>query len=211
MFAKLSGVLDDISDEGIVIDVQGVGYLVSVSRSCLDRLGPMGSAVKLLIDTHVREDKIALYGFADRDERAWFRQLITVQGVGAKVALAVLSVLPPTALALAITSGDSKAVTRADGVGPKLAARITSELKGKTPLLMTSADSVATLPSAAPASQAAAAPDQALMADAVSALVNLGYGRSEAFSAVLTAKSAQGAEATTSSLIRAGLKELAPA
>ncbi len=210
MFAKLSGVLDDISDEGIVIDVQGVGYLVSVSRSCLDRLGPMGSAVKLLIDTHVREDKIALYGFADRDERAWFRQLITVQGVGAKVALAVLSVLPPNALALAITSGDSKAVTRADGVGPKLAARITSELKGKTPLLMTSADSLALPPSVAVPAAAVPA-DQALMADAVSALVNLGYGRSEAFSAVLTAKSAQGAEATTSSLIRAGLKELAPA
>ena len=197
MFAKLKGILDSTDDDTAIIDVNGVGYLVSASRSTLSRLGAPGSAVSVHIETHVREDRIALYAFASLSERDWFRQLLNVQGVGPKVALAVLSALPPDTLATALAAGDAKALTRADGVGPKLAARIVSELKGK----------VGALEMSAPVAAVAAVPAGAV-ADAVSALINLGYGRSEAFSAVANAKTTLGEQADTSALIKAGLKEL---
>ncbi len=206
MFAKLKGLLDTVDADTAIIDVQGVGYLVQASRSTLSRLGPLGSPVSVLIETHVREDKIALYAFAGVQERDWFRQLITVQGVGPKVALAILSVLPPDSLATALAAGDAKALTRADGVGPKLAARIASELKGKAALMGLGSGGGAE-PTAAAAPSALAVPQGAL-ADAVSALINLGYGRSEAFSAVAQVKKELGDEATVSALIKAGLKEL---
>lgn len=197
MFAKLKGILDSTDDDTAIIDVNGVGYLVSASRQTLSRLGGVGSAVSVHIETHVREDKIALFAFAALSERDWFRQLLNVQGVGPKVALAVLSALPPDTLATALAAGDAKALTRADGVGPKLAARIVSELKGK----------VGALEMSAPVAAMAAVPAGAV-ADAVSALINLGYGRSEAFTAVANAKTTLGEKADTSALIKAGLKEL---
>jgi Holliday junction DNA helicase RuvA len=200
MFAKLTGKLDSTDADTAIIDVNGVGYLVQASRSTLSRLGPAGAAVSVLIETHVREDKIALYAFAGAHERDWFRQLITVQGVGPKAALAILSVLPPDSLATALAAGDAKALTRAEGVGPKLAARIASELKSKAATL-----GLSDLPSPSVASLAL---PQGAVADAVSALINLGYGRSEAFSAVSTAKREIGEGADVSALIKAGLKEL---
>jgi Holliday junction DNA helicase RuvA len=220
MFAKLTGQLDSISEEGVVVDVNGVGYLVSVSRLCLDRLGGAGSHVRLLIDTHVREDKIALYGFADREEQAWFRLLTTVPGVGAKVALSVLSTLSPAQLNVAVASGDAKALSRADGVGPKLAARLSSELKGKAaqiaPIMSIAAvsggkSSVPASSSSSP-SGAGATPDSGALGDAVSALINLGYGRSEAYSAVMTVRAGlDDNTADVSTLIRLSLKEIAAA
>ncbi len=201
MFAKLKGLLDSTDGENAIIDVQGVGYLVSASRHTLSKLGPNGSEVSVLIETHVREDKIALYAFASASERAWFRQLITVQGVGAKVALAILSVLPPDALATAIASGDAKAVTQADGVGPKLAGRVVSELKNKLAGL-------AALSTPSPSSATVSVLPQGASADAVSALINLGYGRSEAFTAVANARRNLGEEAGVGALVTAGLKEL---
>lgn len=200
MFAKLKGLLDSTDADSAVIDVQGVGYLVQASRTTLSRLGNPGNAVSVLIDTHVREDRIALYAFATQAERDWFRQLITVQGVGPKAALAILSVLPPDALATALAAGDAKALARADGVGPKLAARIATEFKGKESVIL-----AATTPATASPLPAFGGP----AADALSALVNLGYGRSEAFAAITSARAAQGEAATVSDLIRAGLKELA--
>ncbi len=200
MIAKLKGILDSTDDGTAIIDVNGVGYLVSASRTTLTRLGANGNAVSVLIETHVREDKIALYAFASTSERDWFRQLLNVQGVGPKVALAVLSVLPSDTLATAIAAGDAKAVARADGVGPKLATRIVSEMKGKVGSMTTG---VVDAPSPALALVPAGA-----AADAVSALINLGYGRSEAFTAVANAKTSLGDKADVSSLIKAGLKEL---
>ena len=201
MFAKLKGLLDSTDGENAIIDVQGVGYLVSASRHTLSKLGPNGSEVSVLIETHVREDKIALYAFSSASERAWFRQLITVQGVGAKVALAILSVLPPDALATAIASGDAKAVTQADGVGPKLAGRVVSELKNKLAGL-------AALSTPSPSSATVSVLPQGASADAVSALINLGYGRSEAFTAVANARRDLGEGAGVGALVTAGLKEL---
>lgn len=201
MFAKLRGILDSTDADTAVIDVNGVGYLVQASRSTLSRLGPVGGAVSVQIETHVREDRIALYGFASLSERDWFRQLITVQGVGPKAALAILSVLPPDSLATALAAGDAKALTRAEGVGPKLAARIAAELKSK-------AATLGLADSASPATPASLALPQGAVADAVSALINLGYGRSEAFSAVAAVKREMGEGADVSALIKAGLKEL---
>lgn len=214
MFAKLTGQLDSISEEGVVVDVNGVGYLVSVSRLCLDRLGGAGSQVRLLIDTHVREDKIALYGFADREEQAWFRLLTTVPGVGAKVALSVLSTLSPAQLNVAVASGDAKALSRADGVGPKLAARLSSELKGKAaqiaPIMSIAVSGGSK--TAAPTQQASVAAEGGALGDAVSALINLGYGRSEAYNAVMSVRAGVADDALdVSTLIRLSLKELAAA
>lgn len=202
MFAKLKGILDSTHEDSAIIDVNGVGYLVAASRATLSRLGPVGGHVSVLIDTHVREDKIALYAFASVSEQDWFRQLYSVQGVGPKVALSILSALPPDSLATAIAAGDAKILTRADGVGPKLATRIVSELKGKVAQIGLQAN----MPAATGATSAAVPAGAA--ADAVSALINLGYGRSEAFAAVAQAKQQLDEGADVSALIRAGLKEL---
>jgi Holliday junction DNA helicase RuvA len=200
MIAKLSGVVDSVGEEGVVLDVGGVGYLVFCSARTARLLPGAGEAVRLLIETHVREDHIHLYGFADSGERAWFRLLTTVQGVGARLALAVLSVLPPDRLHSAIVSGDIGALSEADGVGKKLAARIANELREKAGGL--AAGPAAVLPAAAMGEPKGAA------ADAVSALVNLGYRRSEAAAAVARAEQALGAAAPVGALIRVGLQEL---
>jgi Holliday junction DNA helicase RuvA len=202
MIAKLTGILDHIGPEGAVIDVGGVGYLVFGSNRTLGQLPPPGGAARLLIETHVREDHIHLYGFVDAAERDWFRLLTTVQGVGARLALAILSVVGPDELTLAIVSQDRATLARADGVGPKLAARIVNELKDKVGGLALAATN-----SAVPAPPAGV--DAGPTGDAVSALVNLGYRRAEAFGAVTAAARRLGDKITVDALIRAGLQELA--
>ncbi len=204
MIARLSGILDHIGPEGAVIDVGGVGYLAFCSARTIGCLPPPGEAVRLLIETHVREDHIHLYGFADAAERDWFRLLMTVQGVGARLALAILSALAPDALTLAIFAQDKTTMARAEGVGPRLAARIVNELRDKV-------GGLATAPMPADGGGAAAAADEGPLADAVSALVNLGYRRVEAFTAVSAAARRLGRGAAVDALIRAGLQELAQA
>ena len=201
MIAKLSGRIDSVADGSVVLDVGGVGYLVFCSNRTLSRLNE-GRAVALLIETQVREDGIHLYGFFDAEERRWFRLLIAIQGVGPKVALAVLGVLPIEELLAAIAMGDRASLSRAAGVGAKLAARIVVELK----------DKVGALPvPAAMAVGAPAATGGSVTTDAVSALVNLGFRPVEAQGAVVAAVSRLGAGAALEALIRAGLAELASA
>lgn len=199
MIAKLTGVVDSSGSDWAVIDVTGVGYLVFCSSRTLAALPPVGKPVSLFVETHVREDHIHLYGFADAAERDWFRLLTTVQGVGARVALAVQSVLSAADLAQAILIQDKSALARASGVGPKLAGRIVAELKDKVGGIA--------LATPAPAIAGAAA-EAGPVADAVSALVNLGYRRAEAFSAVAHAAQSLGKDAGVEALIRAGLREL---
>jgi Holliday junction DNA helicase RuvA len=194
MIAMLAGVVDQVTEDGLVLDVNGVGYLVFASSRTLTKVPGRGEPLRLVIETHMREDHIHLYGFADEAERAWFRLVMTVQGVGARIALALLSALSPEALATAIAAQDRTALTQADGVGPKLAQRIVNELKDKVDGL--------TLGPAAVAPQGAAS-------EAVSALVNLGYPRSEAYGAINAAARQLGANASLDTLIRSGLKELA--
>lgn len=201
MIAKLTGILDHIGADGAIVDVSGVGYLVFASTRTLGQLQP-GAGARLLIETHVREDHIHLYGFIDAAERDWFRLLTTVQGVGAKVALAILSVVAPNDLTLAIVSQDKAMLARAEGVGPKLAARIVNELRDKVGGLALAATNAAVPP--APATN-----DPGATGDAVSALVNLGYRRAEAFGAVAAAARRLSGDAKVDALIRAGLQELA--
>lgn len=196
MIAQLTGTVAQIEEGSLVIDVRGVGYLVSASRATLAKVS-RGVEAMLLIETHVREDRIALYGFASASEREWFRTLTTVQGVGPKVALSILSTFAADALMTVLAAGDAKAMSRADGVGPKLATRIVTELKGKAGTVGV------VVPFAAPGVEGGP------MGDAVSALVNLGYGRAEAFAAVARAKGTLGEKADVAALIKAGLKELA--
>jgi holliday junction DNA helicase RuvA len=197
MIAMLAGTIDQIGTDNLVLEVNGVGYLVFCSTRTLARVPGRGEPLRLLIETHVREDHIHLYGFADEAERGWFRLLTTVQGVGARLALAVLGVLAPDALATAIMAQDKVALTRADGVGQKLALRILNELKDKVGGLMLG-----------PAATNGAAAGSVAASDAVSALVNLGYQRSDAYGAVATAARRLGPQAALDALIRAGLKEL---
>lgn len=207
MIAKLTGLLDSTREGQAVIDVNGVGYLVFASARTLGSLPPKGQAVSLSIETHVREDHIHLYGFANDTEREWFKLLTTVQGVGAKVGLAILSVLTPNELAQAIVAGDRTAVARADGVGPKLAQRVVTELKDKAGTVgLSHGMPTGTATFAKPADGVAS--EDVELADAVSALVNLGYKRVEAFGAVTNASRKIGKKAATAELIRAGLKEL---
>lgn len=205
MIARLKGMLDHIADDSVVIDVGGVGYLVFCSARTLAALPAVGTAISLHIDTHVREDHIHLYGFPEVAERDWFRLLTTVQGVGTRVAMAILGILAPDALANALAARDEGALTRADGVGPKLARRIVMELKDK-------AGALAFAP-VTPAAEgttpiAAAKGVDPVIADAVSALVNLGYGRAEAFGAVAQVGRTL-PDAGLDALIPAALKELA--
>ena len=204
MIAKLSGILDSVAADSAVIDAGGVGYLVFCSSRTVAGLPSPGGAARLLIETHVREDHIHLYGFIDAAERDWFRLLTTVQGVGARLALAILSAVAPEALTLAILAQDKAALSRAEGVGPKLAARIVNELRDKVGGLAIAAQ-------AAPAATGLPAGENGAAADAVSALVNLGYRRAEAFGAVAAAARRLGESAATDALIRAGLQELAQA
>ena len=198
MIAKLTGVVDSKSADTAIVDVGGVGYQVFCSARSLNRLPAAGGAISLFIETHVREDHIHLYGFIDAAEREWFRLLTTVQGVGAKLALAILSVLSSGDLTQAILVQDKTSLTRASGVGPKLAARIVAELKDKV-------GGIALGPVAA---VAGATEPTGPVADAVSALINLGYRRAEAFGAVAQASKRLGPKAALDVLIKAGLKEL---
>lgn len=201
MIGKLTGVLETRGEDWALVDVRGVGYLVFCSARTLERAGRHGDGVSLLIETHVREDHIHLYGFADPAERDWFRLLSTVQGVGARMALAVLSALSPGDLIRAIAAQDKAALTRANGVGNKLAARIVTELKDK-------AGRLALGPGAAAGAGAASTGLEASAEDALSALVNLGYGRSEALGAVVEASRRLGSQAPLAALIKEGLREL---
>ncbi len=202
MIARLAGTMDSVAPDGAVIDVGGVGYLAFCSTRTIGRLPPPGGAVRLLIETHVREDHIHLYGFIDAAERDWFRLLTTVQGVGARLALAILSAVMPEALVLAIVAQDKAMLTRAEGVGPRLAARIVNELRDKV-------GGLALVPAspAAPAAGVVQAANGAI-ADAVSALENLKIGRAEAYGAVTAAARRLGDGAALDALIRAGLQEL---
>lgn len=209
MIGKLTGVLDSTGEDWAMIDVGGVGYVAFCSRRSLGDLPLPGQPASLMIETHVREDHIHLFGFIDRAERDWFRLLSTVQGVGAKMALSILSVLPPDALIQAIAAQDKSALTRANGVGPKLGGRIVSELRDKV-----SGFELGTAALQPVGKGGAAKSDSAAVGvaeDAISALVNLGYKRVEAFGAVTKVArdlGKAGQEASLEILIRDGLKEL---
>ena len=202
MIARLTGRVDAVTESNCIMDVNGVGYLVQASTRTLGALPPPPAAVQLLVETHVREDAILLYGFADPAERDWFRLLTTVQGVGAKVALAILSALSPRDLVAAIASADRASLTRAAGVGAKLAVRILSELRDKAGAMPAGAS--------LPAAAAAVLTPRGAAEDALSALVNLGYRRAEAQPVVARIVGRLGEDAPVDTLIRDSLKELAP-
>ena len=204
MIGKLRGVVDSYGEDYVILDVNGVGYLVHCSARTLQELPAMGQGATLSIETYVREDQLRLFGFMSDVEREWFRLLQTVQGVGAKVALSVLGTLKPADLATAIAMRDKAMVARAPGVGPKVAERIVTELKDKAPAYAGLDPAVVRLSGAVEEKRA---PQP--IADAVSALVNLGYGRPQAASAVALAARSAGEGADAANLIRLGLKELA--
>jgi Holliday junction DNA helicase RuvA len=204
VIGKLKGVVDSYGDDFVILDVHGVGYVVHCSTRTLQNLPQTGEAAVLSIETHVREDMIRLYGFRSDAEREWFRLLQSVQGVGAKVALGILSVLDPGALATAIATGDKASVARGPGVGPKLAQRIVSELKDKAPAF-SSVDPALIRLSDSIEDKSAPVP----VSDAISALVNLGYPQVQASAAVAAALKQAGEEAEAKTLIRLGLRELA--
>ncbi|MBU6474868.1 MAG: Holliday junction branch migration protein RuvA [Alphaproteobacteria bacterium] len=213
MIAKLSGLIDNVGSNYVIIEVNGVGYLVYASSRTLAKIGAhKGTPVSLLIETIVREDQITLYGFADAAEKEWFLILCTVQGVGAKVAQSILAAVPADRLPVVIASQDKAAIKMADGVGEKLAVRIITELKekaGKMALGLTATQQAQSATGkkgkgGAPAAELPVAASN----DAVSALINLGYGRSEAFSAVADVLREKGDDLPLGDLIRESLKEL---
>jgi Holliday junction DNA helicase RuvA len=204
VIGKLKGVIDAYGEDFVVVDVNGVGYVVHCSSRTLQNLPPAGEAATLSIETYVREDMIRLYGFRSDAEREWFRLLQTVQGVGAKVALGILSVLDPGSLGTAIATGDKASVARGPGVGPKLAQRIVAELKDRAPAFAAVDPALIRLSDAVDA-RSAPVP----VTDAVSALVNLGYAQAQASAAIAAALKQAGEEAEAKTLIRLGLRELA--
>jgi len=195
MIARLSGTLAETSADSAVIDVAGVGYLVHLSAKTLDVIGAVGSQVLLLTELQVREDAWTLFGFGSAEERSSFRALTSIQGVGGRLALAILSVLSPDELARAVSQSDKAMIGRANGVGPKLAARIANELQGKL--------GAPALGGGAPATRGTAA------ADALSALANLGFRPADASAAVNAAQDELGPDATLDSLVRLALKKAA--
>jgi Holliday junction DNA helicase RuvA len=203
MIGKLKGTIDEIGEDHVVLDVHGVGYVAHCSARTLGKLGSAGEAAVLFIETYVREDQFRLFGFLTALEREWFRLLQSVQGVGSKVALAVLSTLTPGELANAIALQDKTAVSRAPGVGPKVAVRIVTELRNKAPAFAGEASATIGLKQEI-GEGVASAP----VADAVSALTNLGYSRDQAANAVAAALKNGGEGADSAKLIRLGLKEL---
>jgi len=221
MIAKLRGIIDTIGEDYCIVDVNGVGYLVYASSKTLSRL-IKGNQFSLLIETVVREDSISLFGFYDAWEKEWFLTLTKVQGVGAKVCLSILSALTPSQLAQAVSAQDKASFTRASGVGPKLAARLVTELKDKIVTipteLTTRNDLQATSEAQIDATEDTIAYEDAIagridnpmkLDDAISALVNLGYQRLEAYQAVSKAN-ASDPDADVAKLIRLALKEFAP-
>jgi Holliday junction DNA helicase RuvA len=212
MIAKLTGVIDSVGLNYVIVDVNGVGYLVYASSRTLARIGSQrGTAVGLLIETVVREDQITLYGFADAAEKDWFAILCTVQGVGAKVAQGILGAVPVEQLPLIIASQDKAALRQADGVGDKLALRIVTELKekaGKMALGAAAQQKAGAARGAAGKNVTAIETPKGVSNDAVSALINLGYGRAEAFGAVANIIRDRGDDVPLGDLIRESLKEL---
>ncbi len=198
MIAQLTGRLEALDASTCIIDVNGVGYLVQASTRTLAALPPPPASARVLVDMVVREDAILLYGFADSAERDWFRLLTTVQGVGAKVALSILSALSPRDLVGAIAAGDRASLTRVPGVGPKLVVRLLTELR----------DKAGAMPAGASVS-ASVLPAGGLEADALSALGNLGYRRMEAQPVVGRVTARLGDAATLDSVLRESLRELA--
>lgn len=213
MIGKLRGVVDSLGDDFVILDVNGVGYEVHCSSRVLGGLPATGETVTLSIETHVRETEIRLFGFASELERKWFRLLQSVQGVGAKSALALLSVLTTADLTNAIALQDKAMVSRAPGVGPKVAQRIVTELQNKAPALTAAGADLPAGDGTAATGEGATGiievPKGAHASDAISALVNLGYQQTHAASAVSAAVKNASEGATTEDLIRLGLKELA--
>jgi Holliday junction DNA helicase RuvA len=202
LIARLRGRVLEQMEDGVVLDVNGVGYLVFCPARVLSFLGRTGDMADLFVETQVREDAITLYGFAEAAERNWFKALQAVQGVGARSALAILGVHDADRLATVIAAQDKAALARAPGVGPKLAARICAELKDKAALLGTGRGGL-------PAASASGAPEASgPMEDALSALTNLGYGRAEAFAALQAVRTAQHEDAGLQQLLTLALKEL---
>ncbi len=199
MIGKLSGIVDSITDDAVILDVGGVGYLVQCPSSTLSRLSA-GAHAALMIEMKVSTDAIKLYGFASAEEREWFRLLQTVQNVGGKVALSVLSTLSPRDLQRALALSDKAMIGRAPGVGPKLALRIATELKDKAPAMMMRGEGELHVPMAAPRGPAA---------DAVTALVKLGYSEGQAAEAVARAANDLGDKAETGILLREALRGMA--
>ena len=208
MIAQLKGQIVTSDLTYLVLDVMGVGYQIFASGRSLSQLGGVGAEVTVLTELVVREDSMTLYGFASEGERAAFRLLQTVQGVGAKAALSILTVLTPDELAQAILAGDKALVARADGIGPKLALRIVNELAQKTATLSGGGMPAASDGGASPDANMAA--QNAVLQDALSALVNLGYSRTEAFTALQTVQK-QGTDNDISALIAAALQQMGSA
>jgi Holliday junction DNA helicase RuvA len=207
MFAKLTGIIDSTAQGSLILDVNGVGYFVQASNRTLSRIGDSGDPCALLVETIVREDNISLFGFCDALEKHWFVTLTKVQGVGAKAALAILTACPPENLGAVIASQDKAALTQADGVGPKLAARLITELKDKVGDIASSGTEASVSTSSAGAGNAATG--NGLIDDALSALINLGYGRADAFTALSKAQAkAENDNLDLSALIKLGLQEL---
>ena len=204
MIGKLKGIIDSYGTDYVILEVAGVGYQVHCSARTLAALPGPGEAATLSIETYVREDQIKLFGFASDIEREWFRLLQTVQGVGAKVALSVLGTLKVSELANAVAMRDKVSVSRAPGVGAKVAERIVTELKDKAPEFAALDPAVIRLSDALEDKRAPKP-----IADAVSALINLGYGQPQAAAAIAAAARNAGEAADTAMLIRQGLKELA--
>jgi Holliday junction DNA helicase RuvA len=204
MIGKLKGIIDSYGEDYVILDVQGVGYQVHCASRTLQALPAQGEAAVLSIETYVREDQIKLFGFRTDHEREWFRLLQTVQGVGARVALAVLGTLSPADLANAIALRDKASVARTPGVGPKVAERIVTELKDKAPSFANVDPALVHLAGAIDDKRAPRP-----VTDAISALVNLGYGQPQAAAAIAAASRNAGEAAETAQLIRLGLKELA--
>lgn len=204
MIGKLKGSIEEIAEDHVLIDVHGVCYVAYCSTRTLSRIGSAGEAAVLFIETYVREDQLRLFGFETQLEREWFRLLQSVQGVGAKVALAVLSTLTPSDLANAIALQDKAMVTRAPGIGPKVAQRIVTELKNKAPALGGDIGGAMGLKQELGEGVASSS-----VTDAVSALSNLGYSRDQAANAVAAALKLAGEDPDSAKLIRLGLKELA--
>lgn len=211
MFAKLTGIVDSVDLDSVILDVGGVGYHVFMSARALSQLGGAGARVAVMIETQVREDHIHLFGFLSREEREWFRLLTSVQGVGAKAGLSILSACPPERLLVILASGDPQSLRAADGVGPKLATRIVTELKDKAGGLSLAAPLAV---SKVTKNKMDAQNDKAVVTsidpDVISALINLGYARSDAFQAVMNAKQKanDNEQSDLSAMIRLALKEL---
>ena len=199
MIARLKGLVDRIGEDTVIIDASGVGYALFCSTKTLQALPPIGEAIALEVETHVREDHIHLYGFATLAEKEWFARLQSVQGVGVRVALAILSILSPAEIGGAVAAQDKATIGRASGVGPKLATRIVTELKDKVPAFE-GAEIVAV--------NGTGEADDSRLSEAVSALVNLGYRQADAMGAVARVNRSAGGDAPLEKLIRDGLQEL---